>query len=478
MGRFFRRHTWLIVLLAFLCLFPQALTSQARLNNRVLITGLAIDKTDKGYLVTAQTVFPSAGSESGGEGAELNFISEEGVSITESIKKLSYNIGKIAGLSHMNFLLISDSVFEDENVSTTLDYFLRDPHLPNSIMLLYCKGSAQEQLQKTKNLELSVGLGLQKIYIYKESSLNSKMVTLQDFISDSLDPSKVSIVPQLNITEAQSGEDTSSSSSESSGDGSTSGATGTTPSGGSDSASGGSSSGDSAGGSSSGGSASSGGSGSGSGSSGSGDSGGGSGGQSSGGNSEASAAVKGRIQFFTPFAYFKNGKFMGEITDQKEIISFLLPTNKTQVFDLVIENVNDDKVYHDATVGLRIYKKHSTVEVDFSGARPKAKFKIGFDKVQLMEVINDGVAYEGAYQNLKVYENETLKEAAKKQLVDNFNQVVSAGKKANVDIFKIADFCYRFKNKEWKAFLKNISNIDNYLDEIDFEFDLEIRNFG
>lgn len=463
MGRFFRRHTWLIVLLAFLCLFPQALTSQARLNNRVLITGLAIDKTDKGYLVTAQTVFPSAGSESGGEGAELNFISEEGVSITESIKKLSYNIGKIAGLSHMNFLLISDSIFEDKNVATTLDYFLRDPYLPNSIMLLYCKGNAQEQLQKTKNLELSVGLGLQKIYSYKESSLNSKMVTLQDFISDSLDPSKVSIVPQLNITEAQSGENASSSSSESSGEGSTSGATGSTPSGGGNSAAG---------------SSSSSGSGGGSGSSGSGDSGGGSGGQSSGGNSAASAAVKGRIQFFTPFAYFKNGKFMGEITDQKEIISFLLPTNITQAFDLVIENVNDGNVYHDAKVGLRIYKKSSKINVDFSGARPKAKFKIGFDKVQFMEVINDGVAYEGAYQNLKVYENDTLKEAAKKQLAENFKKVVSAGKKANVDIFKIADFCYRFKNKEWKEFLKNISNIDNYLDEIDFEFDLEIRNFG
>lgn len=463
MGRFFRRHTWLIVLLAFLCLFPQALTSQARLNNRVLITGLAIDKTDKGYLVTAQTVFPSAGSESGGEGAELNFISEEGVSITESIKKLSYNIGKIAGLSHMNFLLISDSIFEDKNVATTLDYFLRDPYLPNSIMLLYCKGNAQEQLQKTKNLELSVGLGLQKIYSYKESSLNSKMVTLQDFISDSLDPSKVSIVPQLNITEAQSGENASSSSSESSGEGSTSGATGSTPSGGGNSAAGSSSSSGSGGGSSS---------------SGSGDSGGDSGGQSSGGNSAASAAVKGRIQFFTPFAYFKNGKFMGEITDQKEIISFLLPTNKTQAFDLVIENVNDGNVYHDAKVGLRIYKKSSKSNVDFSGARPKAKFKIGFDKVQFMEVINDGVAYEGAYQNLKVYENNTLKEAAKKQLAENFKKVVNAGKKANVDIFKIADFCYRFKNKEWKEFLKNISNIDNYLDEIDFEFDLEIRNFG
>lgn len=463
MGRFFRRHTWLIVLLAFLCLFPQALTSQARLNNRVLITGLAIDKTDKGYLVTAQTVFPSAGSESGGEGAELNFISEEGVSITESIKKLSYNIGKIAGLSHMNFLLISDSIFEDKNVATTLDYFLRDPYLPNSIMLLYCKGNAQEQLQKTKNLELSVGLGLQKIYSYKESSLNSKMVTLQDFISDSLDPSKVSIVPQLNITEAQSGENASSSSSESSGEGSTSGATGSTPSGGGNSAAG---------------SSSSSGSGGGSGSSGSGDSGGDSGGQSSGGNSAASAAVKGRIQFFTPFAYFKNGKFMGEITDQKEIISFLLPTNITQTFDLVIENVNDGNVYYDAKVGLRIYKKSSKINVDFSGARPKAKFKIGFDKVQFMEVINDGVAYEGAYQDLKVYENDTLKEAAKKQLAENFKKVVSAGKKANVDIFKIADFCYRFKNKEWKEFLKNISNIDNYLDEIDFEFDLEIRNFG
>ena len=139
MIRYFKRHAWLFALIAFLLLFPQALSSQARLNNRVLITGLALDKVENGYEITAQVVMPTSGSESGGEGANLNFITETGASLVEGIKKISYNIGEIAGLSHTNFIILGESLFDD-NIIADLDYFIRDATLPNSMMLLFCEG--------------------------------------------------------------------------------------------------------------------------------------------------------------------------------------------------------------------------------------------------------------------------------------------------------------------------------------------------
>lgn len=432
MFRYFKRHGWLWALIAFLLLFPQALTSQARLNNRVLITGLAIDRTEAGFEVTAQVVLPTPGSESGGEGANLDFISEEGVSVIEGLKKISYNIGEIAGLSHANFVIIGESVF-DGNVISDLDYFLRDAHLPNSIMVVYCEGSAKEQIKKTGDLELSVGLGLQKIYLYKQQSLNSRMVAMQEFVDNVFEQSGVSILPELKIT--KEGEDDSSSSGSNSSDGGSSSS--------SQSSSGGASGGTSSG-------------------------------SGSGGNSEVK---QGRIEYFTPLAYFKKGYFVDKITEQKEIIAYLLTQQNSNEFNLVIENVDDGDIYHNAKVSLRVGKKTAKIRTDFSGGKPVAKVDIALDKIKFMEVVNENVAYQGAYSVLKPYLNETLISAIKSQITETITSIFEKTKAQNVDLFRVADISYRFNRNDWEEYLLSLGDIDNYLNDFDIEINVNVKSF-
>ena len=437
MVRFFKRHAWLLALIAFLLLFPQALSSQARLNNRVIITGLAIDKIQDGYEVTAQVVLPEPGSESGGEGARLDFISEQGSSIAEGMKKISFNIGEIAGLSHTNFILVGETMFED-NLVADMDYFLRDDHLPNAVMLLCCEGSAKEQIKKTGELELSVGIALQKVFIYKQGSLNSRMIALQDFADSAFGQSGVSVLPELKITnENDKQQDTSGGDATGSNGGSSS------------------SSQSSTGGASSGTSSSSG---------------------SSSGASE-SANKQGRIEFFTPIAYFKNGRFVDKITAQEDIIGYLLTQNFTNTFDLVVENVNDGNVYKNAEVGLRIGKKTTTHKIDLSGAVPKYKIDIVFDKVKLMEVINEDVAYQGTYAVLTPYLNDALIDAVKSSIEGRVIELFEKTKAQNVDLFKIADRAYKFNKTDWQKFLKGLGDIDNYINKFEIEVNVSIKNF-
>ena len=123
MKNFLKKHVGLIVLLVLILAFPASMSTQARLNMRVIITGLAIDKTDEGYEVTAQIVKPSPSSESSGTGASIDFISDKGETIVSALSKLSYKSGKVAGFSHTNFILLGKELI-NENVAQIMDYFL------------------------------------------------------------------------------------------------------------------------------------------------------------------------------------------------------------------------------------------------------------------------------------------------------------------------------------------------------------------
>ena len=422
MIRWFSRHAWLIALIAVLCLFPQALTSQARLNNRVLITGLAIDKVESGYEITAQVVIPQGGSDPTGMSANLDYITERGTSVVEGLKKIAYNIGKIAGLSHTNFIVIGSTMF-DEVVTTNLDYFLREAQIPNSCMLLFSDGSAKDEIKKLGELEISVGLGLQKVFIYKQESLNSRMVSLQEFVNRAYSPSRAAVLPQLKIL--KEGEQDGASPS---GAGSTEQSQGSVNS-------------------------------------------------QSGEKNQSNGASQGRIDFFTPFAYFKNGSYKGKIENQEEIIAYLLTQNNADRFDLVIDNVNDGEIYHNASVGLRVSKKHNYISVDFSSGKPVAKISITLSNIKLMEVKNDGVSYEGSYTNLSPYENQTLKKAIEKKIKDGINNVFEKTKAEGVDIFRISDVAYRFNNKNWNNYLLSLANIDDFLANVDLTVDVKVKNF-
>ena len=110
MINFLKKHVWLFILVFLAALFPESLSDQAKLNMRVIITGIGIDYSDDKYNITSQVVLPQNGSESGGISAHTTYVKADGETISEALHQVSYKLGKVAEFSHVEFVLIGESM--------------------------------------------------------------------------------------------------------------------------------------------------------------------------------------------------------------------------------------------------------------------------------------------------------------------------------------------------------------------------------
>lgn len=147
-----KKHIGLLLVLIIICVFPISLSSQTKLSMKVIVTGIAVDKVGDNYKVTAQIVKTTPSTESAGSGAEIDFITDEGPTVASAVSKLSYKAGKVSAFSHTNFIIIGNSVL-DEDVTKCLDYFVRDKIIKNSALVVVADKEASEEIKKTKQTE-------------------------------------------------------------------------------------------------------------------------------------------------------------------------------------------------------------------------------------------------------------------------------------------------------------------------------------
>jgi len=430
---FFKKKSWLLILVACLIFIPQSFSYQAKLNMRVLVSGLAIDKKDQSYEVTAQVIMPTAGSEGGGMGARLDFISETGESVAEGIQKIAYKIGKTAGLSHMSFVIVGESMLED-NLATALDFFARDAQVNPSAMLLLCDGSAKEMIKQTKNLELSVGVGLQKVFIYKQGSLNGLVMPMEAFINNAFSFAKSSVVSGIQIS--PEGEENSS--------GQTSSGTASTSDGSSSSSGGGSSSG-----------------------SGGGSTGGGQGGSS--GSEEKNV----RIKFYNDIYYFKKGEYVNKLSDEKEILGVYFADSLSKSGNFKVSGVNGSYL-QDATLGVQITNKKTRRKIKFINGKPVMVIDIKIKDVQIIEILNKDRPSTNIYDRQNKELNKIFKDSISEEIKQCIKMAFDKAKSDNVDIFDIGERAYQTKTKEWKDYYNKHG--ENYLKNIEIEVNVSIRN--
>ena len=448
---FFKKHSWIWVLIACLVFIPQSFTYQAKLNMRVLVTGIAIDKSGEEYEITAQVIMPTPGSEAGGMGARLDFISEKGDSVAEGLQKIAYKIGKTAGLSHTNFVLVGESMLE-ENLASALDYFARNAKVTPSVMLLVCAGSAKDMIQQTQNLELSVGVGLQKVFIFKQSSLNGLIMPLDEFINRSFTLAKSAFISGILI--APEGEETL---------GETTDATNKLTTGGAGEGSSGNQTSQSQSQESSGsedGSSSSSGT---------------SGQQSSKSSTGQSDEKKARIKFYNDVYYFKNGVYVNKLDKEEEILGVFWADVISNNGDFKVSNVNGG-LLEDATIGIHFTRKTTKTSVKFKNGNPVLVFDISIRDAQIVEILN----HDKPNVNIYNKHDEEMIELVKRSIEEEVEKCILAAfnkaKNDNVDIFDIGERAYQTKTKEWKKYYSE--NGDNYLKNCDVEVNVKIKNIN
>lgn len=443
---FIKKHIGIIVLLVIVLAFPVSMSTQARLNMRVIITGLAIDKSEDGYEVTAQIVKPSPSTESSGTGASINFITDKGKTIVSALSKLSYKTGKVAGFSHTNFILIGKSML-DENLNKVMDYFLRDNIIKDSVLLLLAQESAKDEIKKTKNIELSVGLGLQKVFVYKEKEGDGTMTTLLEFANDSYGQSKTSVLSVLSLKDEQS-ESLSSGgveqseesnkttkSNEQSSIGSESGDSGSNNTQGSESGSGTNDK-----------SASS---------------------ESESGSSKSTDSQSSQyFQAITPLACFVSGKYVGNLESEEEIKGYMYSRKESLSDDISLENINF-KGLKNAKVGIDIKDKQTKKKLRFEGETPCLDIDIKLINASIKEIQSDefvSIPSDGEFELIK----SELQEKISKAIALSFKKACQLG----ADVFGAYEIANKFHYKKTN---NHFESMEDFLQKLKLNVSVDVQ---
>lgn len=432
MKQFFKKHIGIAVLIIIVLAFPVSLSTQARLNMRIIVTGLAIDKTDSGYEVTAQIVKTKPSSGSSGEGASIEFVSEQGETISSAISKISYKSGKVAGFSHTNFILLGKEMLE-EDLNKSLNYFLRDTTIKDSVLLVFAKESAKDEIQKTKDLGLSVGLGLQKVFVYKEKESDATMTTLLNFVNNSLNKSETAVISVFEMGDGTETQETSSKETSQENGEQTDKSINQEKN--AENSSGQSSKESSENSSSE-------------------------GGQGSGESGQGEQEQTSSSQYFksmTPINCFVKGKFVGNLETEDEIMGYMLSRDKCHSEDLNLENVNSGNL-KDAKIGIEIKYKTNTKKIRFEGEKPCLDLTVNIVNSSVREIQNDEFLAE-----LSADEFEFIKLQIQKTIAEKIAKAFEKSKTFKADIFGAFELANKFHYKKIK---NNFETMEDFIDAL------------
>ena len=409
---------------------------------RVVITGFAVDKSQEGvYEVTAQAVIPSPSIQGGSGEAKIDFISEHGKSVSDCINKIAYKIGKTDALSHTNFILLGEGVI-NENIVSQLDFFNRSEKLADNILVLITDGNAKEMIKKTKDLDMTVAVSMQRLFLDKEQNINGLMTPVNDIYNSVFTKSKSLIISGLNI---QNEEEQKSSQQGMSGSGN--GATSMSSSGG---VSGGSQS-----------------SGETNGEQGSSQSQGGGNGGQKGGEGQA------RIDFLNDLYLFDDGNLITKITDEELLLGYYMSMPESKYGDITFKLIDRD--YEEIELGLNIRNKKVKYKYYFEDNLPVVDIHVLIEGARIYEITDAKQGSNGLFYEEDNASIEKYREEISKYIESLIEKLCEKTRFINFDIFAAADKLHKFKDFEWKKYHEIVGD-DGYVGDIKYKINCEVKN--
>lgn len=442
-----KKHIGLILILAIIIAFPTSISNQIKINMRVIVTGIAVDKEDNNFVVTAQIIKPSQSAKDSSESASIDYITDKGETLAGAISKLSFKAGKSSAFSHTNFVIIGKSLFEDD-VTESLDYFVRDKIIKNSALVLFAEEKASDEIKKTKSTDHSVAIGLQKVFLFKEHESDGIMTTMMEFLNGNKSLSKTSVVSVLSLksndealSSSTGSESGSSQSSQQSTSSNSSGSETSSKSGSSSSGSNSKNSSDSSSGESS-------------------------SSESSSGESGSSSSEEN--QYFvqqSPLLMFVDGKFAGKLESDDEISGFMFTNKDSKAIDIMITSTDTGRL-NGSKIEINIKNMRGYRNLSFENGTPQINIKVKIYNAEINEVLNPEIVAlldEHEYEKMK----EDLKTEIKKQVGVCFEKAKSCG----ADIFEAYEKAYRFHYNKFKTFASR----EEFLNALKLNVDVEIR---
>lgn len=192
----------ILILLIFPLLFlTTGCWNYNELNTLAIATGLAIDKSDKGYEVSLLIANSKKAEESSKEGeAQTIVYSGKGKTISQAMKDIDLISSKQLYIGHLSVIVISDEVAKD-GVSNILDFLLREPEsIKRFYVAIARRDKAKTILQVLSPLESFPSQNIySNIKFSSESHAVSSSVPYGIFIEDLISKGKEPSLPSITI---------------------------------------------------------------------------------------------------------------------------------------------------------------------------------------------------------------------------------------------------------------------------------------
>ncbi len=173
------------------------------LEERSLVTAIAIDSVPEGYKITFQVPIPIKIAGSGGSTGEggqdvVQIFSSTGTTISEAFGKIRREVNQELFFGYTVLLLLGEDVLKT-GIERDLDLFRRDPQVRRRLIPVVVKGKAGQVLHANPKLEQ---IPSSYIYLLLENGIREGWmadVTLGDLFANLSDPSRNGVVNMLDI---------------------------------------------------------------------------------------------------------------------------------------------------------------------------------------------------------------------------------------------------------------------------------------
>lgn len=414
------RYLWknkilIVILLLLIIMFPSSISIPQQSRTENIVTAVGIDKTGEEYEVSIQYVIPYAGD---GENT-FKMSSAKGKSVAEAIETLSVETGRLSGFAHCRALVFNKEASE-ENLTKLLDYFIRIKTNTNNIVLLCAKESSKDTLSAVKNFNGEFYTILNANGFSNDQRRYQDFKSIGDYYNSFFSPSKSIAISVIDLKEDDS-----------------------------KSSSGGGASGGGSGNSSSSNDLSSGGGGS----------------ESGGGGGEKKVSNAGEQ------VVIKNSKFVALLNkEQATNLAFFNPSIRDMNYRL--DHFSDEKC-SDVSIYFDIHDKSSKAHVSFVDGTPHYTLDLTLN-MRATEIVGQSVG-ENLYFLLNKKFTDTLKQRLTEEITSNLRQAEQHFKQNKYDVVKCYETFYKFKNKEFKAYLNTLPQDKYFLDDITFDYKITIN---
>ena len=197
----FLRSKFLPIAIAFtLILFLTNNFGLIDIEKTAIVIALGLDKGSGGYEVTAQIAVPQSTDAAPNADA---MVKGKGATIADALDDIGVTTGWYPLLSFCNLIVVSDDLLS-RDVMVFIDYFNRTDKIPDSSLLVACKGKAADLLSVRTPLDSVPAFALEKILVKDVAKLNRISFTnVKDFTKGYFSKSESSYMPLIEETETK-----------------------------------------------------------------------------------------------------------------------------------------------------------------------------------------------------------------------------------------------------------------------------------